>query len=44
MQLMDLNALNHLKYASKQSRINDYVYKKWIGQDLGLRKKESRKT
>jgi len=37
---MDLNALNHLKYASKQSRISN-AYKKWIGQDLGLRKKEA---
>ena len=37
---MDLNDLNHLKYASKQSRISN-AYKKWIGQDLGLRKKEA---
>lgn len=37
---MDLNELNYLKYASKQSRISN-AYKKWIGQDLGLRKKEA---
>jgi hypothetical protein len=29
-----------IKYASKQSRISN-AYKKWIGQDLGLRKKEA---
>ena len=37
---MDLNELNYIKYASKQSRISN-AYKKWIGQDLGLRKKEA---
>jgi hypothetical protein len=29
-----------IKYASKQSRISN-AYKKWVGQDLGLRKKEA---
>ena len=29
-----------IKYASKQSRISN-AYKKWIGQDLGLRKRSS---
>ncbi len=37
---MDLSDLNYIKYASKQSRISN-AYKKWIGQDLGLRKKEA---
>ena len=36
---MDLSELNYIKYASKQSRISN-AYKKWIGQDLGLRKKK----
>ena len=35
---MDLSELNYIKYASKQSRISN-AYKKWIGQDIGLRKK-----
>ena len=38
--VMNLNELNYLKYSSKQSRISN-AYKKWIGQDLGLRKKEA---
>ena len=29
-----------IKYAAKQSRISN-AYKKWIGQDLGLRKKDA---
>jgi hypothetical protein len=37
---MDLSELNYIKYASKQSRISN-AYKKWIGQDIGLRKKEA---
>ena len=37
---MDLSELNFIKYASKQSRISN-AYKKWIGQDIGLRKKEA---
>ena len=37
---MALNELNYINYASKQSRISN-AYKKWIGQDLGLRKKEA---
>ena len=35
---MDLSELNYIKYASKQSRISN-AYKKWIGQDIGLRKR-----
>ena len=38
---MDLSESNFIKYASKQSRISN-AYKKWIGQDLGLRKKQAR--
>ena len=37
---MDLSESNFIKYASKQSRISN-AYKKWIGQDLGLRKKQA---
>ena len=37
---MDLNESNYIKYASKQSRVSN-AYKKWIGQDLGLRKKKA---
>ena len=37
---MDLSELNYIKYASKQSRISN-AYKKWIGQDIGLRKKQA---
>ena len=37
---MDLSESNFIKYASKQSRISN-AYKKWIGQDLGLRKKKA---
>ena len=35
---MDADEATFIKYASKQSRISN-AYKKWIGQDLGLRKK-----
>ena len=35
---MDNDEATFIKYASKQSRISN-AYKKWIGQDLGLRKK-----
>ena len=37
---MDLSESNFIKYASKQSRISN-AYKKWIGQDIGLRKKQA---
>jgi len=37
---MDLSESNFIKYASKQSRVSN-AYKKWIGQDLGLRKKQA---
>ena len=37
---MSLDESTYIKYASKQSRISN-AYKKWIGQDLGLRKKEA---
>ena len=37
---MDADEATFIKYASKQSRISN-AYKKWIGQDLGLRKKEA---
>ena len=37
---MAMDEATHIKYASKQSRISN-AYKKWIGQDLGLRKKEA---
>ena len=41
---MDLSESNFIKYASKQSRVSN-AYKKWIGQDLGLRKsKQSLKS
>ena len=37
---MAMDEATYIKYASKQSRISN-AYKKWIGQDLGLRKKEA---
>ena len=37
---MSMDESTYIKYASKQSRISN-AYKKWIGQDLGLRKKEA---
>jgi len=37
---MGLSESNFIKYASKQSRISN-AYKKWIGQDIGLRKKQA---
>jgi len=37
---MAMDESTYIKYASKQSRISN-AYKKWIGQDLGLRKKEA---
>ena len=37
---MDLSEETFIKYAAKQSRISN-AYKKWIGQDLGLRKKDA---
>ena len=37
---MAMDETTYIKYASKQSRISN-AYKKWIGQDLGLRKKEA---
>ena len=37
---MAMDEAIYIKYASKQSRISN-AYKKWIGQDLGLRKKEA---
>ncbi len=37
---MAMDEGTYIKYASKQSRISN-AYKKWIGQDLGLRKKEA---
>lgn len=37
---MSADEATYIKYASKQSRISN-AYKKWIGQDLGLRKKEA---
>ena len=37
---MDMSEETFIKYAAKQSRISN-AYKKWIGQDLGLRKKDA---
>ena len=37
---MNQSESNFIKYASKQSRVSN-AYKKWIGQDLGLRKKQA---
>ncbi len=39
-QAMSQSEETYIKYASKQSRISN-AYKKWIGQNLGLKKKDA---